>query len=57
MRKMDDTISLIAHGGTIMSILAEFAVPRKEFYEYITDNGHGFVTVFDGEKTEIIGKI
>lgn len=55
--KTVDTISLIAHGGTIMSILAEFAVPRKEFYEYITDNGHGFVTVFDGEKTEIIGKI
>jgi len=51
------TISLIAHGGTIMSIMERFAVPHKEFYEYITENGHGFMTEYDGEKTEIRGAI
>ena len=51
------TISIIAHGGTIMSVLERFAVPHKKFYEYITENGHGYVTGFDGETIKIIRKI
>lgn len=50
-------ISFVVHGGTIMSVLEDLAVPHKEFYEYITENGHGYVTVYDGEKIEITDKI
>ncbi|MBO6300913.1 MAG: histidine phosphatase family protein [Ruminiclostridium sp.] len=52
-----DTISFVVHGGTIMSVLEKLAVPHKEFYEYMTENGHGYITVFDGEKLRITGKI
>ncbi|MBQ3842183.1 MAG: histidine phosphatase family protein [Ruminiclostridium sp.] len=51
------SISFVVHGGTIMSILEKYAVPRKKFYDFMTENGHGFITGFDGEKIEIIGKI
>ena len=51
------TLAVIAHGGTIMSIMERLAVPHKEFYEYITENGRGYITVFDGEKLEIRGVI
>ena len=51
------TLAMVVHGGTIMSVMERFAVPRKAFYEYITENGHGFVTEFDGEKAEIRGRV
>ncbi len=51
------TLAVIAHGGTIMSIMEQLAVPHKEFYEYITENGRGCKTVFDGEKLEVKGSI
>lgn len=50
-------ISFVVHGGTIMSVLERFAVPHREFYEYITDNGRGYITEFDGEKLTVTGKI
>ena len=48
--KTAKTISFVVHGGTIMSILERFAVPHKEFYEYMVGNGHGYITEYDGEK-------
>lgn len=51
------SLSFVVHGGTIMSVLEKFAVPHKEFYEYMTENGCGWITRFDGEKIGIIGKI
>ena len=52
-----NAVSFVVHGGTIMSILEKYAVPHKEFYEYVTENGRGWLTVFDGEKLRITGKI
>lgn len=51
------TLSFVVHGGTIMSVLERLAVPHKEFYEYMTENGHGYTTVFDGKEIRITGKI
>ncbi|MCD7726348.1 MAG: bifunctional adenosylcobinamide kinase/adenosylcobinamide-phosphate guanylyltransferase [Clostridiales bacterium] len=34
---------LIAHGGTIMSILHRYASPRREFYDYQCGNGEGYL--------------
>ena len=55
--KSVNTISFVVHGGTIMSILEKLAVPHKEFYDYMTENAHGFITGFNGETIEIIEKI
>ena len=52
-----DTLSFVVHGGTIMAVLEKLAVPHKEFYEYMIENGHGYVTAFDGKKLEILEKI
>ncbi|MCM1577800.1 MAG: histidine phosphatase family protein [Ruminococcus sp.] len=48
-------ISLVVHGGTIMSVLEKYAVPKKDYYDYRTENGGGYITEFDGEKI-IIGE-
>lgn len=37
----------VVHGGTIMSILAEYAVPREEFYHWQVRNGEGYVCTVD----------
>ena len=52
-----DIISFVVHGGTVMSVLEKLALPHKEFYEYMTENGHGWITVYDGEKITITGRI
>ena len=55
--KTVNRISFVVHGGTIMSIHEKLAVPHKEFYDYMTKNGHGYVTVYDGESIKIIDRI
>ena len=55
--KTADTVSFVVHGGTIMAVLEKLAVPHREFYEYMTENGHGYVTVYDGESIRIIDRI
>lgn len=49
--------AFVVHGGTIMSVLEGLAVPHKEFYEYMTENGRGRITVYDGEKLTVTGEI
>ncbi|MEG0962088.1 MAG: histidine phosphatase family protein [Lachnospiraceae bacterium] len=47
------TAAFVIHGGTIMAILEQYAVPQKGYYDYQVKNGQGFqVTV--KEKTENI---
>ena len=55
--KSVSAISFVVHGGTIMSVLEKLALPHKEFYEYMTENGHGYVCVYDGEKLEMTNQI
>ena len=33
---------LVAHGGTIMSILSAYGLPRAQFYDWMTDSGCGY---------------
>lgn len=51
------TISLIVHGGTIMSILEKYAVPKGDYFDFQVENGHGYITEFDGEKLTITERI
>ena len=55
--KSVNTISFVVHGGTIMSILEKLALPHKGFYDRMTENGHGFITVFDEKNIRIIDTI
>ena len=45
-----ESAAFVVHGGTIMSILERYAVPHRDYYSYLTDNCHGYVCEFDGEK-------
>ncbi len=47
----DDDIFIVAHGGTIMAIMEEIAVPHKDFYEWFAGNGEGYVIRHEGEDT------
>ncbi|MDD3660311.1 MAG: phosphoglycerate mutase family protein [Lachnospiraceae bacterium] len=38
-----DTIALVIHGGTIMSILDAYSDPHKDYYAWQTGNGNGYV--------------
>lgn len=33
---------LVAHGGTLMSILSAYGLPRANFYDWMTENGCGY---------------
>lgn len=50
-------LTFVVHGGTIMSIMEHFAVPKKSYYDWHTANGHGFVTEFDGKNITVTEKI
>ena len=35
-------VAIMAHGGTVMSVLSELARPKKKFYEWYAENARGF---------------
>lgn len=36
--------ALVAHGGTIMTIMERFASPKRDYYDWQVKNGRGFLT-------------
>lgn len=52
-----DSISLIVHGGTIMSILEKYAVPEGGYYDFSIKNAECYITEFDGTIITILEKI
>lgn len=53
---LNSDISLIIHGGTIMSILSNFAIPKMSYFDYQVQNGCGFHTEWDGQKIIILSE-
>lgn len=45
-------IIMVVHGGTIMALLDTFAIPHRDYYDWQTANGKGFVMqcVIDGDR-------
>ncbi len=43
-----ESIAFIVHGGTIMSVLDKYSEPHKDYYNWMTVNGSGWVCEFDG---------
>lgn len=42
MRSGTSSAVVVAHGGTIMSILSAYGLPRANFYDWMTNNGCGY---------------
>lgn len=53
----EKVIAFVVHGGTLMSVLERFAVPKKGYYDYMIKNGCGFLTEFSDGEIHIIGEI
>ncbi|MGN0334595.1 MAG: histidine phosphatase family protein [Lachnospiraceae bacterium] len=45
MRKLSKIV-IVAHGGTLMSILSALAVPKEDYYYWRVKNGEGFITEY-----------
>lgn len=41
------SIAIIAHGGTIMSIMEALVLPKKEYYSWHVDNAKGYMVEVD----------
>ena len=54
--KNHDTVGIVAHGGTIMSIMDEFAFPKKDYYAWHVDNADGFLIDVDKINWRITAK-
>lgn len=47
------TVSLVIHGGVIMSILEKYAVPHREFYQWHIKNGQVLTAGFENDIIKI----
>lgn len=52
-----DSIAMVVHGGTIMSVLSQFAVPHHDYYDWMTENGHGWLCLFEHQRITILEKL
>ena len=52
MEENHESIAIIVHGGTIMSIMERFEEEKKTFYDYHVENGHGYVLEITKEQWE-----
>ncbi len=41
-KKNKSDIAIVAHGGTIMSILYEYGFPKQKYLEWVVKNGEGY---------------
>lgn len=48
----EDT-ALVVHGGTIMAIMAENAVPKGNYFDFQVKNGEGYALLADGRYEKI----
>ncbi len=50
--KLNGDCAIVAHGGTLMAILEARALPRRDFYDYQAECGHGYAAEWrDGALT------
>ena len=51
VRALDSDATFVVHGGVIMSVLWQFAEPKKDFYDWVAPNLSGYeadVSIRDG---------
>ena len=52
-----DSIAFVVHGGTIMSVMERFALPKKGFYDRCCENGHGFACMSESGNLYVMERI
>ncbi len=52
-RNMQDDCAIIAHGGTIMAIMEQYAKPKGSYYDFQVKNGNGYILRDDGIYAEL----
>lgn len=52
-----ESICMVVHGGTIMSVLAEFALPQRSYFDWMTENAHARSCEFDGRNIRFSEKL
>ena len=53
----EETVAMVIHGGTIMSIMERYDTDRKNYYDYMVDNCCGYLIDFDGERIKLLETI
>ncbi len=51
------SLALVVHGGTIMSILEKYAVPHADYYDWHCDNGRGYICDWNSSELHILERI
>ena len=52
-----ESAAFVVHGGTIMSILEKYAVPRRDYFGWHCENGCGYICEWNGSELHITEKI
>ncbi len=47
IKKGCQAVALVVHGGTIMSILEQYADTRQDYYYWQVENGNGYIAEFE----------
>lgn len=50
-------LSVITHGGTIMSIMEKFSVQKRDYYDWNVKNGNGFSVEYSAGKISMLEEI
>ena len=52
-RDLKEDCAIIAHGGTIMAVMEQYANPKGSYYDFQVKNGEGYILEEDSSYTEI----
>lgn len=50
-KETDENVAFIVHGGTIMSIMEKYAVPKGSYYDFQIGNGEGYELVLSDDRS------
>lgn len=43
-QRAEDSVTIVAHGGTQMAVMEAFALPRRDYFDWHLDSGQGYRT-------------
>ncbi len=49
------SLIFVVHGGTIMAIMAEHGIPKRDYFDWQIKNGCGIMCIWDGECLNMAG--
>lgn len=49
------SLIFVVHGGTIMAIMAEYGVPKRDYFDWQIKNGCGIMCIWNGECLNMSG--